>query len=130
MGVTDGASAIASAVKASKGRHPLGQRVLAVLPMIWATVRRRWPGAPKVRVFGGLAGVAYLLTPIDLMPEMFLGPFGIGDDLALAAASVAALLSAAEEYLDMRDGNLAVQGSQAEVVPGVVVNRDGPAAEQ
>jgi len=124
MGVADGASAIASAVKASNGRHPLGQRLLAIPPMIWATVRRRWPGAPKVRVIGGMFGIAYLLTPIDLMPEIFLGPFGIGDDLALAAASVAALLSAAEEYLDMRDGTLAVQGSAAEVVPGVVISRD------
>lgn len=125
MGVADGASAIASAVKASNGRHPLGQRLLVIPAMIWATLRRRWPGAPKVRVIGGMLGIAYLLTPVDLMPEIFLGPFGLGDDLALAAASVAALLSAAEEYLDMRDDTLAVPGSAAEVVPGVVISRDG-----
>lgn len=127
MGVTSGASAIAGAVKASNGRHPLRQRVLAVPAMIWATLRHRWPGAPKLRVFGGLAGIAYLLSPVDLVPEIFLGPFGIGDDIALAAAAVAALLSAAEEYLDMRDGTFAVQGSQADVVPGVVISRDGSA---
>lgn len=127
MGVVDGAGAIASAVKASNGRHPLGKRVLAVPPMIWATLRRRWPGAPKGRIFIGLAGIVYLVTPIDLMPEVFLGPFGIGDDIALAAASVAALLSAAEAYLDMRDGN-ELPPVQAEVIPGVVVQRQDPAA--
>jgi len=122
MGVASGAGAIATAVKASNGKHPLSQRLLAVPPMVWATLRRRWPGAPKVRIFGGLAGIVYLITPIDLMPEVFLGPFGIGDDIALAAASVAALLSAAESYLDMRDAP-GLAGVDADVVPGVVIRQ-------
>jgi uncharacterized membrane protein YkvA (DUF1232 family) len=122
MGVVDGAGAIASAVKASQGKHPLGQRVLAVPAMLWATMRRRWPGAPKGRIFIGIAGIVYLITPIDLMPEAILGPFGIPDDIALAAASVAALLSAAEAYLDMRDAG-ELQGVDADIIPGVVVQR-------
>lgn len=122
MGVVSGAGAIASAVKASNGKHPLGQRLLAVPGMLWATIRGRWPGAPKGRIFIGVAGIAYLVTPVDFMPEAILGPFGIGDDIALAAASVAALLSAAEAYLDMRQSSQ-LTGVQAEVIQGAVVDR-------
>lgn len=120
MGTSRGAGAIADAVAANQGRHPLGQRVLAVVPMLWATVRGRWPDAPKFRIFGGLIGVVYVLSPVDFMPEALLGPFGLGDDLAIAAVAVAALLSAAESYLDMRDGPALAPG---DVVDGTVLHR-------
>lgn len=118
MGMSNRASVVADAVKGSTGRHPLSQRLMAVPPMLWATMRGRWIGAPKGRIFGGLAGIVYVLIPIDLMPEVPLGPFGLGDDLAIAAVSVAALLSAAEAYLDMRDGPALVTG---DVVDGTVL---------
>ena len=31
------------------------------------------------------AGIAYFISPVDLMPEMFLGPLGFLDDIAVAA---------------------------------------------
>ena len=31
-----------------------------------------------------LACIAYLVSPVDLMPEAILGPFGLGDDLVAA----------------------------------------------
>lgn len=123
MGVAQGASAIAGAVRASGGRYPLGRRVLAVPPMIWAVLRGRWRGVPKFRVMAGMAGVVYLLVPIDFLPEAVLGPFGLPDDLAIAALSVAALLSAAEDYLDARFGAPAVDPGQGEVITGTVINR-------
>ena len=89
MGVVGGAAAVAGAVKASRGRHPLGQRLAAVLPMLRDTFKGRWAGAPKGRVIGGLAGLAYVISPLDFLPEVLLGPFGLGDDLAIAAVSVA-----------------------------------------
>jgi uncharacterized membrane protein YkvA (DUF1232 family) len=120
------ATAVAGAVRASQGRHPLGQRLLAILPMARDTLAGRWPGAPKARVIGGLAGLVYLVSPVDFLPEALLGPFGLGDDLALAAVSVAALLTAAEEYLDARDraaaGAPAGSWGEGDVIPGVVVS--------
>ena len=120
------ATAVAGAVRASQGRHPLGQRLLAILPMVRDTLAGRWPGGPKARVLGGLAGLVYLVSPVDFLPEALLGPFGLGDDLALAAVSVAALLTAAEEYLDARDradaGATAQSWDTGEVIPGVVVS--------
>jgi uncharacterized membrane protein YkvA (DUF1232 family) len=127
MGVVGGAAAVAGAVKASRGRHPLGQRLAAVLPMLRDTFKGRWAGAPKGRVLGGLAGLAYVISPIDFLPEVLLGPFGLGDDLAIAAVSVAALLSSAEDWLDARDAAASSPGAtsptQGDVIQGVVIDR-------
>jgi uncharacterized membrane protein YkvA (DUF1232 family) len=134
MGVIRGATAVASAVRSSNGRHPLFQRITAVPAMVRDTLTGRWAGAPRLRVVGGLAGVLYVLTPIDILPEILLGPFGIADDLAMAAVSVAALLSAAEDWLDARDAAAgstapgpAAPGSTAPgeptVIQGVVIDR-------
>ena len=119
-----GAAAVASAIRSSKGRHPLGQRLMAIVPMLRDTVTGRWPGAPRLRVVGGLAGIVYVLTPIDILPEVLLGPFGIADDLAMAAVSVAALLSASEQWLDARDSAASAYADDADVIQGVVLDRD------
>ena len=125
MGMTNRAGVVADAVRSSQGHHPLSQRLRAVPAMVWATWRGRWPGAPKGRIVGGTLGVIYVLIPIDFMPEVLLGPFGLGDDIAIAAVSVAALLSAAEAYLDMRDGLVSGQvHGQGDVVEGTVLSAD------
>lgn len=122
MGALSGATAVAGAVRASRGRHPLPRRVMAVVPMVRDTLAGRWPGAPRFRVLGGMAGIVYLLSPLDFLPEALLGPFGLGDDLALAAVSVAALLSAAEDYLDAREVAAGVRPGHGDVIPGVVLD--------
>ena len=38
-------------------------------------------------VFVGLCA-AYALSPVDVLPEIALGPFGLVDDLAVAAAGI------------------------------------------
>ena len=124
MGVVGGAAAVASAVRSSKGRHPLGQRIKAIVPMLRDTFTGRWPGAPRLRVVGGLAGIVYVLTPVDIIPEVLLGPFGVADDLAMAAVSVAALLSASEQWLDARDSAVSAYADDAAVIQGVVLDRD------
>jgi uncharacterized membrane protein YkvA (DUF1232 family) len=98
--------------------------------MIRDTLTGRWPGGPKARVVGGLAGLVYLVSPIDFLPEALLGPFGLGDDIALAAVSVAALLTAAEDYLDAKELASAAPGaaptgapSSGDVIQGVVIDR-------
>jgi uncharacterized membrane protein YkvA (DUF1232 family) len=119
MGVMRGAATVAGAVQSSKGRHPLLQRIGAVLPMLRDTFTGRWPGAPMARIVGGIFGIAYVISPIDFIPELILGPFGIADDLALAAVAVAALLSSAEDYLDAQSAPAEGTG---EVIRGVVID--------
>ncbi len=40
-----------------------------------------------------LAGVGYLLSPIDLVPDILLGPLGFLDDLLVAGAALARLVN-------------------------------------
>jgi uncharacterized membrane protein YkvA (DUF1232 family) len=129
VGVFRNAATVAGAARATNGRHPLRHRVAVVPRMLRDAFTGRWPGAPFGRLVGGLAGVLYVISPIDLMPEILLGPFGIGDDLALAAVAVAALLSSAEDYLDARaDGTVGGDSrdhgaASYDIVPGVVIDR-------
>jgi uncharacterized membrane protein YkvA (DUF1232 family) len=46
----------------------------------------------------GLA-LLYLVSPVDLVPEAFLGPFGLGDDGVVALWLGGALLAETERYL-------------------------------
>jgi uncharacterized membrane protein YkvA (DUF1232 family) len=81
----------------------------------------RWNDAPRLKVLAGLLGIVYVLSPLDFLPELLLGPFGLGDDLAIAALSAAALLGSAEDWLD-RDAVVA-DDSGSDVIQGVVVDR-------
>ena len=69
MGVVGRAATVAGAVKGSSGRHPLGKRLAAVLPMLRDTFTGRWSNAPKGKVLAGVAGIAYVLSPLDILPE-------------------------------------------------------------
>lgn len=128
MGFVGRASTVAAAARASRGRHPLGARIVAIAPMLRDAFTGRWKSAPHGRLVAGLAGIAYVLSPIDLLPEILLGPFGLGDDLAIAVVSLAALMASAEDWLDHRDtvdlptfeGTAGVAG---DVIPGVVIDR-------
>jgi uncharacterized membrane protein YkvA (DUF1232 family) len=121
MGLINRTATVAGAVRASRGRHPLGQRLGAVLPMLRDSFTGRWVGAPRGRLVAALLGLVYVVSPIDLMPEVLLGPFGLGDDLAIAAVAVAALMSSAEEWLDRLTGT---QTGSGDLIEGVVLNRD------
>jgi uncharacterized membrane protein YkvA (DUF1232 family) len=46
------------------------------------TTDREIPSNKKIKL---VAGIAYFISPIDLLPEMFLGPVGYLDDIAVAA---------------------------------------------
>jgi len=40
-----------------------------------------------------LLGVGYILSPIDLLPEVILGPIGLVDDLLVVAATLSKLVN-------------------------------------
>ena len=48
-----------------------------------------WP--VHLAVIAG-AAVAYVLSPIDVMPELIFGPFGLIDDLLVVAAALSRLM--------------------------------------
>jgi uncharacterized membrane protein YkvA (DUF1232 family) len=51
---------------------------------------RRVPVAAKL---SAALGIGYLLSPIDLLPEILLGPLGVLDDLVVVAAAVSRVLN-------------------------------------
>ena len=140
MGFMNRTMTVAGAVKASGGRVPLGQRLAAILPMLRDSFTGRWLEAPRGRLVAAVLGIAYVVSPIDLMPEALLGPFGLGDDIAIAAFSVAVLMSSAEAWLgrgseqaDQQSGpsasgqpgtsSAAGQGATGDVIEGIIINR-------
>ena len=40
-----------------------------------------------------LAGIGYVLSPIDLLPEILFGPIGFADDLLVAAAAASRIIN-------------------------------------
>jgi uncharacterized membrane protein YkvA (DUF1232 family) len=50
----------------------------------------RVPLAPKAVA---VAGVAYVLSPLDLVPSLLLGPVGLVDDLIVVAACLSGILN-------------------------------------
>jgi uncharacterized membrane protein YkvA (DUF1232 family) len=68
--------------------------VLMVLPDLTVLLFRltRDPRVPiGAKIIAGL-GVAYILSPIDLLPEILLGPIGLIDDLLVVATALSRLL--------------------------------------
>lgn len=121
---------VTGAVKSSSGRHPLGARISAVLPMLRDAFTGRWPEASKGRLSAALLGVLYVVSPLDLMPEIILGPFGLFDDVAIAALCVAVLMSSAEQWLDRGSPvgsatSPGQAGGSGDVIRGIVVEGDG-----
>jgi len=54
------------------------------------------PEVPKKEKLKLLGAIAYFISPIDLIPEGLLGPFGFADDIVLAAFVLNGLMSKTE----------------------------------
>jgi len=70
--------------------------LLLFLPDLFVLLYRlardpRVPAGSKALAF---AGVGYVLSPIDLLPEFIFGPLGFADDLIVAAAAASRIINA------------------------------------
>ena len=61
-----------------------------------------------------IAGVAYVLSPIDVLPAIVLGPVGLLDDLFIVAACLSRLLN--HVHPDVVRGHWSGQGDALEVI--------------
>ena len=69
--------------------------LLLLLPDV-AVLLGRLARDSRVPVFDtaiALGALAYLLSPIDLLPELLLGPFGLVDDLIVVGAALSRLIN-------------------------------------
>lgn len=91
-------AAIALLRAARPGAPGLMRRVAAVPRMIVATVRREYDGGWRLLALA--AAGAYVVSPVDLVPEAALLAVGLIDDAAVVAYAVGALLDETERFLE------------------------------
>lgn len=101
-----------------EGRRPgapgLGARLAAVPRLVRATLVGRYPGMSRGRVLALAIAAVYVVFPVDVVPEAFLGPLGLVDDVAVAAWLAGTLLVESDRYLEW-------ERSSPRVVRGTVV---------
>jgi uncharacterized membrane protein YkvA (DUF1232 family) len=76
----------------------IGRRLAALPRMIRATMRGEYDGAGRLTMMA-IAG-AYIVSPIDLVPEAFLLILGLVDDAAVAGYFAGALMDETERFLE------------------------------
>jgi uncharacterized membrane protein YkvA (DUF1232 family) len=59
--------------------------------------------APKLPKFLALLALIYIVSPVDAVPEMLAGPFGLLDDLGLGTIAATWLASIAAKYDNKKD---------------------------
>jgi uncharacterized membrane protein YkvA (DUF1232 family) len=64
--------------------------------LVKLSIDKRVPGEKKAKF---IAVLAYFISPLDLMPEVFLGPIGYLDDIALTAYVL-------NEYINENDASV------------------------
>jgi uncharacterized membrane protein YkvA (DUF1232 family) len=74
-----------SEMKAKVEEPATQDKIKAEFEKVFATVKGKlgdtWQDARTI--YDSLAALAYLVSPIDLIPERFLGPLGLADDVAV-----------------------------------------------
>jgi uncharacterized membrane protein YkvA (DUF1232 family) len=87
------------------GAPSLGELAGAVPGMVGTTLSGRYKMLSRGRLALFVLAIAYLLSPVDLVPELFLGPIGLLDDGAVALWLAGTLLSETERFVGWeRDG--------------------------
>lgn len=81
------------------GAPGIGAHLAAVPRMIALGLTGRYPGLSKSRLVMTLLGILYVVSPVDLMPEILLGVFGLGDDALVAAWVAGAVLGETDAFL-------------------------------
>lgn len=122
------ATAFAALWKTVRGRRrpdapPVGAQLAAMPRLITATLTGRYAGLERRRLLLMALAAAYVLSPVDLLPEGFLLLFGIADDAVVLAWLAGAVLSETEAFLAWEaDGAPSdARERSGRVVPGEVI---------
>jgi uncharacterized membrane protein YkvA (DUF1232 family) len=103
------------------GTPGMGRRLGAIPRMIAATVRGEYDGRGRLTMLV-LSG-AYIISPIDLVPELALLVLGLVDDAAVAVYFAGALMDETERFL-------AWEKERDQVLNGYVVDPRPPHARR
>jgi uncharacterized membrane protein YkvA (DUF1232 family) len=102
---------LATAIRtaARPGSPGIAERLTSLPRLVRATLTGEYPGATKGRLLMIAAAVAYVLSPVDLVPEAFLTVFGLADDAVVVSWIAAALINETEGFLAWERSNPAAQ---------------------
>lgn len=106
------AAATAGAVR-SHGGPGLAARLASLPALVRDTVAGRYDGVGRPTLLLWVLGLAYLVSPIDLLPEALLTLPGLADDALVAGALITSVLGATTAYAEWREAPPAAPTSAA-----------------
>lgn len=81
------------------GTPGFGDRMASLPRLVRATVRGEYAGTSRGRLLALVAALLYVVSPIDLVPEMFLPILGLGDDALVIGWIAARVINETESFL-------------------------------
>jgi uncharacterized membrane protein YkvA (DUF1232 family) len=70
--------------------------------MLVASARGRYPHLSRLRLVTMAVALVYVLSPVDIVPELLLTLLGLGDDVLVLTWLAGALLADAEQFIAWR----------------------------
>ena len=81
------------------GAPGLSDRMAALPRMVRAGLRGEYAGLSRGRALALLTALAYVVSPVDLVPEGMLAVFGLADDAMVVGWLAASLITHTEDFL-------------------------------
>ena len=81
------------------GSPGLGERLTALPRLARATFRGEYTGTTRGRLLLIVGAVAYVVSPVDFVPEAFLSVFGLADDALVFSWIAARVINETEAFL-------------------------------
>ncbi|HEX6969940.1 MAG TPA: YkvA family protein [Micromonosporaceae bacterium] len=100
-------------VAGTRSGPSLGRRLGALPRMLKATFRGEYDG--RLRLAMMAVALAYVASPIDLVPELFLLLLGVADDVLVVTWLAGSVLAETERFLEW-------EARRKAVIPGEVVH--------
>ncbi|GAA2685367.1 MULTISPECIES: YkvA family protein [Actinoplanes] len=82
----------------ARGGPSMGTRLAALPRMLKATAKGQYDGGMRVALMA--AATAYVISPIDAVPEAFLWVFGLVDDAVAVTWLAGTMLAETERFLE------------------------------
>ena len=122
-------TALWNAVRGAQGPGSagVGQRVRVLPRMLGLAATGRYPYLGAGRIAALAMALVYVVSPVDLVPEIFLPLIGVGDDAVVLAWVVGSVLAEAERFLAWEGGRSSTDEAPADpsgaprTVPGEVL---------
>ena len=114
---------LAATASAAAADGPLGfvEQIKSIPSLALDVLFGRYHGMTRGRLLLMVAAAFYIVSPVDLLPEILLTVPGLADDAVVAGWLVASLFRATTAYDAWRTGQVPPAPDDARVVPGEVV---------